>query len=450
MRRPRASLVRRLTIGFIIGHTAALFLFLAALLPMSRNNDVDQLGTGVVIAMLRGDLVEKGRGLALRPGSDFERFAPRTPGIWFVARKGEHALSWGPVPAEARKVLAALPPVTQTADFGNIGATGRPGDMGVAREDADPASLLIAAGGIRSEAVGWGEWIAYLHDELYTLVPIGSGLFSLLGGLIAIPLVLRSVRPTVRAAAALDPSDPAQRLPEKKVVKELLPMVGAFNGALERLEAGFERRRRFIADVAHELRTPLAVLTMHIDALSDGSAKADLQRTVFRLGQMVGQMLDAERLAIATRQREPVDLVALARSAVAEIAPLAVPSGYELEFSAETERVVVEADRHAVLRALLNLLGNAIAHGGNGGTIAVRVSAAGRIDVADQGPGVAADARERIFEPFRRERWDRDGCGLGLHLVREVMHAHGGEVRLVGSGPGAVFRLDFAGAGVAA
>jgi signal transduction histidine kinase len=110
---------------------------------------------------------------------------------------------------------------------------------------------------------------------------------------------------------------------------------------------------------------------------------------------------------------------------------------------------MADADPHAILRAVLNLLGNAIAHGGNAGTIAVRVSAAGRIDVSDQGPGIAADAQERIFEPFRRERWDRDGCGLGLHLVREIMHAHGGEVRLVGSGPGALFRLDFATAGVA-
>jgi signal transduction histidine kinase len=315
--------------------------------------------------------------------------------------------------------------------------------MGVAREDADPASLLIAAGGVRSEAIGWSEWLAYLHHELYTLVPLGSGLFSLLGALIAIPLVLRSVRPTVRAAAALDPADPAKRLPERKVVKELLPMVRAFNGALERLEAGFERRRRFIADVAHELRTPLAVMTMHIDALEEGTGKADLRRTAFRLGQMIGQMLDAERLTLAARQREPVDLVALSRSAAAEIAPLALASGYEVEFQAEAEQVVVQADPHATLRAVLNLLGNAVAHGGNGGTITIRVTAPGAIEVVDEGPGVAPEARERIFEPFRRERWDRDGCGLGLHLVREIMRAHAGEARLSASQPGANFRLDF-------
>jgi signal transduction histidine kinase len=444
MRLPRASLVRRLTVGFVLGHTIALFVFFVAILPLSREDETDQIGPGVALAMLREDVVESPAGLALRPGNSFEPFARTTPGAWFVARKAGRTLRWGPVPAEADRVLAALPPVTIIADFGNIGATGRTGDMEVARPDADPNSLLLAAGGVRPEAVTFGYWLGYLHRELYTLVPIGSALFSLIGALIAIPLVLRSVRPTVRAAAALDPTNPAQRLPERRVVKELLPMVRAFNGALERLEQGFERRRRFIADVAHELRTPLAILTMHIDALPAGGRRTDLQRTTFRLGQMVGQMLDSERLALAARQREPVDLVALSRTAVAEIAPLAVASGYELEFSAEAEPVIVEADPHALLRALLNLLGNAIAHGGNAGTITVRVSREGRVDVADQGPGVPADARERIFEPFRRERWDKDGCGLGLHLVREIMHAHGGEVRLVGSGPGALFRLDFA------
>jgi signal transduction histidine kinase len=227
------------------------------------------------------------------------------------------------------------------------------------------------------------------------------------------------------------------------VVKQLLPLIRAFNAALDRVAEAFDRRRRFIADVAHELRTPLAVLNMHVDKLPVGEPKADLQRTVFRLGQMVGQMLDAERLALAARRHEEVNLVALARLAVAEIAPLAVSHGYEVAVSAVRDEVIVSGDSHALSRALANLLGNAVAHGGGSGTIEVRVSATGTIDVVDQGPGIAAEAQERVFEPFHRERWDKDGCGLGLHLVREVMQAHGGKARLIGGGPGAVFRLEF-------
>jgi signal transduction histidine kinase len=266
------------------------------------------------------------------------------------------------------------------------------------------------------------------------------------GGPLAIPIVLRALRPTARAAAGIDPSELDRRLPEERVVKELLPIVRAFNAALDRLAAGFARRQRFIADVAHELRTPLAVLNMHIDSLPAGGGKLDLQRTVYRLGQMVGQMLDSERLALAARRREPVDLVETARSAVADVAPLAVALGYELGLTSACDRLIVQGDPFAISRALANLLGNAVAHGGGGGTIEVRVGRNGWVDVTDEGPGVPIEARERIFEPFRRERWDRDGCGLGLYLVREIMHAHGGEVRLVGSGSGALFRLEFAAA----
>jgi signal transduction histidine kinase len=449
MKRPRGSLVRRLTLGFIAGHMIALFLFLVALLPFARADDVDQIGPDLAISMLREDLVETGGRLALRPDSDFPDFAARTPGIWFVARKGSSELARGPVPSEMRSLLASLPAVTKSAEFGGIGAAGRMGDASVERTDSPLGPLLIAAGGVRPEAVTIGAWLAFLQRELYIMVPLGSALFTLLGALIAIPLVLRSVRPTVRAAASLDPSDPTQRLPEQRVVKELLPLVKAFNEALNRLEAAFERRRRFIADVAHELRTPLAILNMHVEALPDSAPKPDLQRTVFRLGQMVGQMLDSERLALAARRRERVDLVALAKAAVADIAPLAVASGYDMAFSSELEQVTIEADGHAVARALANLLGNSVAHGGGSGTIEVHVGRDGRIDVGDGGPGVPAEARERIFEPFHRERWDRDGCGLGLHLVREIMHAHGGEVRLVGSGPGSIFRLEFPPARVA-
>jgi signal transduction histidine kinase len=442
---PRPSLVRRLLLAFCVGPLVAFLVLVLAIRPLLTNFGEFNMGPEVVIFFVGEDLRQTQSGaLTLAPGSRVLDIARRSPAMWFVAQQGDRELAHGNVPAQVRELMSSLPRGIKEAHLGDVDATSRLGDVSISQVDTTLGRATIYAGGVAPSAITRAAWLAFawLDAEFY----IGLGLLIFIcasGGPLAILVVLRALRPTAKAAAGVDPSDLDKRLPEEGVVKELLPMVRAFNLALDRLAAGFERRRRFIADVAHELRTPLAVLTMHIDALEPGAGKADLQRTVFRLGQMVGQMLDAERLTLAARQREPVDLVALSRTAVAEIAPLAVASGYEMEFCAEAERVTVRADPHAVLRAVLNLLGNAVAHGGNSGTIAVRVAAAGRIDVADQGPGVEPDAKERIFEPFRRERWDRDGCGLGLHLVREIMRAHGGEARLVASQPGAIFRLDF-------
>jgi signal transduction histidine kinase len=451
MRRPRPSLVRRLLLAFIVGPLLAFFALILALRPLLSNFPELNVGPEIAIIFLEEDIRRApGGGLALRPDSRSIDFARRSPQSWFVVRQATREISHGTVPGHLREMIRNLPLGIKEAHLGDTQASSRLGDVSVAQLDTEAGRVTISAGGIEPSAITMGDWLtfAYLDAEFYlgiTLIVV----ICVSGGPLAIPIVLRSLRPTARAAAHIDPSELDKRIPEARVVKELLPIVRAFNGALDRLAAGFERRRRFIADVAHELRTPLAVLNMHIDALPAGGGKADLQRTVYRLGQMVGQMLDSERLALAARRREPVDLVETARVAVADIAPLAVATGYELGLTSDCERLVVQGDPYAISRAITNLLGNAVAHGGGSGTIEVHVARDGRVDVADSGAGIPIEARERIFEPFHRERWDRDGCGLGLHLVREIMNAHGGEVRLVSSGSGSLFRLQFPAAAAA-
>ncbi|HEX9946661.1 MAG TPA: ATP-binding protein [Allosphingosinicella sp.] len=448
MKRPRPSLVRRLLLAFVIGPLLVFFVLILALRPALTHFPELNVGPEIAIVFLEEDIRNApGGGLALRPDSRSIDFARRSPHSWFLVRQATREMSHGAVPGHVREMIRTLPQGIKEAHLGDAQASSRLGDVSITQVDTAAGRVTIYAGGIEPSAITTADWLAYayLDAEFYLVVTLIIVICAS-GGPLAIPIVLRSLRPTARAAASIDPSELDKRIPEKRVVKELLPIVRAFNGALDRLAAGFERRRRFIADVAHELRTPLAVLNMHIDALPAGGGKADLQRTVYRLGQMVGQMLDSERLALAARRREPVDLVETARVAVADIAPLAVATGYELGLTADCDRLVVQGDPYAISRAIANLLGNAVAHGGGSGTISVHVARDGRVDVADEGPGLPVEARERIFEPFHRERWDRDGCGLGLHLVREIMHAHGGEARLVSSGPGSLFRLQFPGA----
>lgn len=444
MKLPRPSLVRRLTLAFVLGQGLAMLLLLFASYPFALIEEDEPVGPDVVHAAIAQDLVRSPRGaLKVRPGGEFEHVASRHPGAWFAARAGQDRLSYGPVPSDLRRLMEGLPPGLRSARFRNLGASGSAGEASVEEIETPAGKVLVAAGGVVAREMSLRTYFNIMLYFDFFWMPLLSGALTAAGALFAIPVLLGSIRPSTRAAAELDPGDISRRLPEKRVVKQLLPLIRAFNAALDRVAEAFERRRRFIADVAHELRTPLAVLNMHVDKLPDGGVKPDLQRTVYRLGQMVGQMLDAERLVLAARRREPVNLVDLARAAIADIAPLAVANGYELTFEAERGKVEVDGDAHAISRALGNLLANAVAHGGGAGSLDVRVFADGRIDVTDQGPGVPVEARERIFEPFHRERWDRDGCGLGLHLVREIMQAHGGNARVLGSGAGAVFRLEF-------
>lgn len=443
MRRPRPSLVRRLTLAFLLGNAGVGLLFLlVALYPAALVEDDEPFGPELVQLYLRTDLRFTSAGvLGLKPDAEISVFARKHPDTWFVAEVGRRSLAFGPVPA----AFYRQPPLEglTTARYRNLGARGPAGDALTDTLDIDGRSVKVTSGGVVSADISFAEFLTYSWRNYFFLAPIVVALFNLIGGLIAIPIVLRSVRSTADAAANLDPTDLAKRLPEDGVVKELHPLVRAFNGALDRLSEDAERRRRFIADVAHELRTPLAVLNMHVEALPLSGIRADLQRTVFRLGQMIGQMLDSERLALAARRREQIDLNELARVAVADIAPLAVAHGYEMALVASDASVAVDGDRHAIARALANLLGNAVAHGGGSGTIEVRVSEHAWIDVADEGPGIDPVARERIFDPFHRERWDRDGCGLGLYLVKQIMRAHGGRVFTLGSASGAIFRLEF-------
>jgi signal transduction histidine kinase len=440
----KPSLVRRLTIGFVLAQGTALMLALLALGPISWMDEEDQIGPYLAITLIADDIRLDNRGrLAVPADSRAAVLVRSNPHLWFVARGGGRELDYGEVPPSIEPFLRSVGDRVADADLVDIGARGVLGEASAGMRDTEAGRLVFAAGGIEPSSISFTAYLRFMFIEDYYWIPLMTAALTLLGALLAIPIVLRSLRPTTKAAAALNSANLEERLPEHGVVKELLPLVRAFNGALGRLEEGFERRRRFIADVAHELRTPVAVLNMHVDALSESRSKPDLQRTIFRLGQMIGQMLDAERLALSPRKHDRIDLVEIGRAAVAEVAPLAVANGYEIGFSAGAQTVIVEGDPYAISRAVANLLGNAIAHGGGSGTIELRVHSDGRVDVADEGPGIPAEARERIFEPFRRERWDRDGCGLGLHLVREIMYAHGGEVCLVGSGPGAIFRLDF-------
>jgi two-component system, OmpR family, sensor kinase len=257
-----------------------------------------------------------------------------------------------------------------------------------------------------------------------------------------------------------------ERLRPDRPGTELGRMAAAFDHMVDELESSIARAqrsesamRRFLADASHELRTPIAALQATAETLlreqPDRPDRDVLEARVAgdaaRLGRLVADLLDLARLeANEPLARRRVDLGAVAARAVAEATGHRDRAAVDL---AADDGAIVLGDADALARALRNLIDNAIVAAGPAGRvrIAVRRDAAGPlVAVEDDGPGVPAAERERIFDGFvRLEPVRSPGAGLGLAIARRVAREHGGDLTCEAGGPGARFVLRLPGAGSA-
>jgi signal transduction histidine kinase len=269
--------------------------------------------------------------------------------------------------------------------------------------------------------------------------------FTLIAAFLSVPVLVKralaGLSRTTDIAASIDIDRRGQRLPLEDVPEEMLPLVTAINAALERLDHGYTQQKRFLADAAHELRTPIAILHTNLEAMPDGPQQRKLLNDVGRLANTAEQLLDLHRMDNRMQSMEEVDLVQLCKSVVGDLAPNAIAAGYELSFSTDRDQIQFRGDAGALERAVSNLVRNAIEHGGGKGSIRVVASHPGVIDVVDEGQGIPADQREDVFEPFYRVAPKRSGAGLGLNLVKQIVQRHGGHISIMPSDRGAHFRI---------
>jgi signal transduction histidine kinase len=225
---------------------------------------------------------------------------------------------------------------------------------------------------------------------------------------------------------------------EPRGPRELRALMETFNRMAASLRAAEDQRRRFLADVTHELRTPLAVLQSSIEAQLDGIHPRDDAhlRSLLEETELLGRLIeDLATLALADAGRltlhpEPVDPRALADDAVEAAAPLAEHKSVALRVEAADALPPLEADPTRLRQVLVNLLTNAIRHSPAGGAVTVVVDTdrnAVSFTVRDTGRGIPGDQLDAVFDRFTKAA-DSGGSGLGLAIARDLVRAHGGTI----------------------
>lgn len=278
-------------------------------------------------------------------------------------------------------------------------------------------------------------------DVEKTFIVVGGAalIAALLAGYLLAARTAAPLRRFAGTASAVDAGDLSPRLeagPDSAA--EMRTLADSFNHMLDRLEDAFARQRRFVSDASHELRSPLTAIRGQIEVLArDPDPDAEAVRRVEaatltelrRVERLVDELLALARLdeGAGPALRE-VDAAGLLRDAV-----IAAPGAAVLGDLAEGQ---IDADPEMIAGVVRNLVENARRHAGADGTVTVSSTAVGsrlRVDVDDDGPGIAPGEGERIFDRFHRSDAARTrvsgGAGLGLAIARGVLTAHGGSIR---------------------
>jgi two-component system sensor histidine kinase TctE len=261
--------------------------------------------------------------------------------------------------------------------------------------------------------------------------------------------------PLLRLRREVEGRSPADLTPLRveAAPQELRSLVRALNDLLASVRQSVDAQKRFIADAAHQLRTPLAGLKsqteLALDATGDPALAARLKlvhQSATRGAHLINRLLmlaRAEPEAALVQEKAPLELLPFVQNAVAAMVPRALRAGVDLgmgevDGTPGPPRLWVDANDMLLGEALANVLENAIEYAGRGAEITVRTerdAAHAQIIVSDNGPGIAPGDRARVFDRFVRATDQGLGCGLGLSIVKEIILRHGGSVALEDAAP---------------
>ncbi len=436
MKRRQPSLKTRLIASYVFLQFLAIAAAAVGFIVFFINSSLDGMYVEeAIVKVAANSIVRDATGTAVvEVTPELAKLRNEAPDLWFAARLGNgDVVGFGEMPAEFAPLVDHLDKLASADMRGQFApftlsaivrqASGPIGDMKIiAHGRVKPFSALITLAS--------------------NIVAITIFLTLALVSIVAMPMIvtraLAGVIKTAEEAEGIDAERRGIRLSEDKVPREIAPLVRAVNAALGRLDEGYDRQHRFIASAAHELRTPIAILRMKIDATKDKGMRS-LLPDVSRLATLSEQLLDLHRLDNGAPS-DRVDPVVLARSVAADLAPVLIASGKTIEVVVERPGSI-SGNIRSIERALTNLIQNAVEHGGD--EVIVRIDGAA-LEVEDNGPGIPGEEHVRVFEPFHRLRPRSSGTGLGLNLVKQVVDHHRGRITIATApGGGTIVRVEF-------
>jgi two-component system OmpR family sensor kinase/two-component system sensor histidine kinase BaeS len=305
-------------------------------------------------------------------------------------------------------------------------------------------------------------WLLFPFIEIHAPPPLDRPFFLLpfgvIGFVVLMSAIFTAVRSLRRMSMPLDDllhasdrvaeGDYSARVDEKGP-PEIRSVTRAFNSMAARLQVANEQRRNMLADVTHELRSPLTIIQGHVEGMLDGVYAPDQNRLNFILEEthILSRLVeDLRTLSLAQTgalqlKKEQVDPAALLREIVAAFGSQAGLAGVQLELTAAPELPLLNVDAARIREVLSNLITNAVRYTPAGGAIRIRAEpepgGGVRFTVSDDGPGIPSEDLPHVFERFYKSS-DSGGMGLGLSIAKYLVEAHGGRINAEsGTGRGA-------------
>ncbi len=347
--------------------------------------------------------------------------------VWL--RNGDRTIILSPgAPSDLPRPNNTDPPTRQREDLREVFSFPGPGDC------------VLVGRSISADLEG-------LHRLGWWLGGVGTGvlLLGLIGGGWIVSLVLRPINEISHTARKIATGDLTHRISTSDTDSELGQLAGVLNSTFSRLDAAFTQQARFTADAAHELRTPLAVMLTHMEnGIASGCPNEEHaeafgagQRAAQRMRRLIESLLELARLDAGQEplSRIVFDLAGVTRDCVDLLRPLADDRGIVLV--CDLPAIECEGDPDRLAQVITNLLSNAIIHNQAGGEVRVtsfRGNGLLSLEITDDGPGIAPDQLNRIFDRFYRGDESRSrqtgGTGLGLAISKGIAEAHGGNLEV--------------------